>query len=151
MAIDVTIGYVIHMLFAGVWTGSVVFTTYGVIPVARAGNIDTDPFADITSRLLILSRASALVLLLTGGHLAGRLQFYTVETLTGSTSGYLVVTMLVLWLLLAGLVEVGTKRISAGLRERKVRTPAENARPFFLAATGVALALLVVAGLLLGL
>jgi uncharacterized membrane protein len=151
MAIDVTIGYVIHMLFAGVWTGSVVFTTYGVIPVARAGNIDTDPFADITSRLLILSRASALVLLLTGGHLAGRLQFYTVETLTGSTSGYLVVTMLVLWLLLAGLVEVGTKRISAGLRERKVRTPAENAHPFFLAATGVALALLVVAGLLLGL
>jgi len=149
MAIDVTIGYVIHMLFAAVWTGGVIFMTYGVIPVARAGNIDTDPFADISSRLLTLSRLSALVLFLTGGHLAGRL--YTVDTLTGSGNGHLVLTMIVLWLAMAGLVEVGTKKISAGLRERKVRTPAEKARPFFLGASVAALGLLVVAGLLLGL
>jgi uncharacterized membrane protein len=148
MAIDVTIAYVIHMLFAGIWTGGVVFMTYGVIPVARAGNIDTDPFADISSRLLMLSRVSALVLFLTGGHLAGRL--YTVDSLTGSTRGYLVIAMLVLWFGMAGLVEVGTKKISAGLRERKVRTPAEQSRPFFLGASVAALGLLVVAGLLLG-
>jgi len=148
MAVDVTIGYVIHLLFAAAWTGSVLFVTYAVIPVARAGNIETDPFADITSRMLTLSRASALVLFLTGGHLAGRL--YTVESLTGSTRGYLVVAMLVLWFLLAGLVEVGTKRISAGLSERKIRTPADNARPFFLAGSLVAILLLVDAGLLLG-
>jgi len=137
------------MLFAGVWTGSVLFMTYGILPVARAGDIDTDPFADITSRLLTLSRASALVLFLTGGHLAGVL--YTVESLTGSTRGYLVIAMIVLWLSLAGLVEVGTSRISDGLRERKVRTPAEKGRPFFLAGSVAALGLLVVAGLLLGL
>ena len=148
-SIDLTIGYVVHMLFAGVWTGSVLFMTYGVLPVARAGNIDTDPFADITSRLLTLSRVSALVLFLTGGHLAGNL--YTVESLTGSNRGYLVIAMIVLWLALAGLVEVGTSRISDGLRERKVRTPAEKGRPFFLAGSVAALGLLVVAGLLLGL
>lgn len=149
MAIALTIGYVIHMLFAAIWTGGVIFMTYGVIPVARAGNIDTDPFADITSRLLTLSRLSALVLFLTGGHLAGTL--YTAESLTGSTKGYLVLAMLALWLLMAGLVEVGTKKISAGLRERKVRTPAEKGRPFFLGASVAALGLLVVAGVLLGL
>ncbi|WP_246982305.1 transporter [Halorientalis marina] len=148
-AIGTTISYVVHMLFAGVWTGSVLFMTYGILPVARAGDIDTDPFADITSRLLTLSRASALVLFLTGGHLAGVL--YTVESLTGSTRGYLVIAMIVLWLSLAGLVEVGTSRISDGLRERKVRTPAEKGRPFFLAGSVAALGLLVVAGLLLGL
>jgi hypothetical protein len=137
------------MLFAAVWTGSVLFMTYGILPVARAGDIDTDPFADITSRLLTLSRVSALVLFLTGGHLAGVL--YTVESLTGSTRGYLVIAMLVLWLALAGLVEVGTSRISDGLRERKVRTPAEKGRPFFLAGSVAALGLLVNAGLLLGL
>ena len=59
--------------------------------------------------------------------------------------------MLVLWLALAGLVEVGTSKISDGLRERKVRTPAEKGRPFFLGASVAALGLLVVAGLLLGL
>ncbi len=148
-AIGTTISYVVHMLFAGVWTGSVLFMTYGILPVARAGDIDTDPFADITSRLLTLSRVSALVLFLTGGHLAGVL--YTVESLTGSTRGYLVIAMIVLWLSLAGLVEVGTSRISDGLRERKIRTPAKKGRPFFLAASVAALGLLVVAGLLLGL
>jgi hypothetical protein len=137
------------MLFAAAWTGSVLFMTYGILPVARAGDIDTDPFADITSRMLTLSRVSALVLFLTGGHLAGVL--YTVDSLTGSTRGYLVITMLLLWLALAGLVEVGTSRISDGLRERKVRTPAQKGRPFFLAGSVAALGLLVVAGLLLGL
>jgi hypothetical protein len=137
------------MLFAAAWTGGVLFMTYGILPVARAGDIDTDPFADITSRMLTLSRVSALVLFLTGGHLAGVL--YTVDSLTGSTRGYLVITMLLLWLALAGLVEVGTSRISDGLRERKVRTPAQKGRPFFLAGSVAALGLLVVAGLLLGL
>jgi hypothetical protein len=149
MAIDVTIGFVIHMLFAAIWTGAIIFMTYGVIPVARAGNIDIDPFADITSRLLTLSRLSALVLFLTGGHLAG--QLYTIEQLTGSTNGHLVLGMLALWFVMAGLVEVGTKKISAGLRERKVRTPAEQGRPFFLGASVVALGLLLIAGLLIGL
>ncbi|WP_136715301.1 transporter [Halorientalis salina] len=149
MAIDVTIGFVIHMLFAAIWTGAIIFMTYGVIPVARAGNIDIDPFADITSRLLTLSRLSALVLFLTGGHIAA--QLYTVETLTGSTRGHLVLGMLALWFVMAGLVEVGTKKISAGLRERKVRTPAEKGRPFFLGASVVALGLLLIAGLLIGL
>jgi uncharacterized membrane protein len=147
-SIDLTIGYVLHMLFAGLWTGSVLFMTYGVLPVARDGSIDTDPFADITSRLLTLSRACAALLFLTGGHLAGNL--YTVERLTGSTRGYLVIAMIVLWLALAGLVEVGTSKISNGLAERKLREPANNARPFFLAGSVAALGLLVVAGLLLG-
>ncbi|WP_335998927.1 transporter [Halorientalis halophila] len=147
-SIDLTIGYVLHMLFAGLWTGSVLFMTYGVLPVAREGSIDTDPFADITSRLLTLSRACALALFLTGGHLAGRI--YTVGTLTGSTRGYLVLAMIVLWLALAALVEIGTSKISSGLAERKLREPAQNARPFFLGASVAALGLLVVAGLLLG-
>lgn len=149
MAIGTTISYVIHLLFAGTWTGSVLFMTYGVLPVARAGDIDTDPFADITSRLLTLSRASALLLLLTGAHLA--FVQYGADRLTGSTEGYLVIAMIVLWLALAALVEIGTSRISDGLRERKVRTPAEKGRPFFLAASVVALGLLTVAGVLLGL
>lgn len=145
--VDLTIGYVVHILFAAVWTGAVLFMTYGVLPVARAGDIETDPLADITSRLLTLSRLSALVLFLTGGHLAGRL--YTAESLTSSTRGYLVIGMVVLWLALAVLVEVGTNRISEGLRERKLRAPARKSRPFFLAAAAVALLLLVDAGLLL--
>ncbi|MFB6164669.1 MAG: CopD family protein [Haloarculaceae archaeon] len=150
MDIGTTISAVIHVMFAGAWTGSVIFMTYGVIPVARAGNIDTDPFADITSRLLTLSRASAVLMLLTGAHLAFT-ALGGVEALTGTTPGYLVIAMIVLWAVLAALVEIGTSRISEGLRERKVRTPAEKGRPFFIAGSAVALLLLVDAGVLLGL
>lgn len=149
MAIGDAVSQAIHLLFAGAWTGSVLFMTYGVLPTARAGNIDTDPFADITSRLLTLSRASAVVLLLTGGHLAA--VKYTTASLTGSLSGYLVIVMVVLWLVLAGLVEVAMSKISDGLRERKVRTPAAKGRPFLLAASVVSILLLLNAGILLGL
>ncbi|MFB6083032.1 MAG: transporter [Halorientalis sp.] len=147
-SISVTITNVIHLLFAGLWTGSVLFMTYGVLPVAGKGSIDTDPFADITSRLLTLSRASALLMFLTGGYLVSG-SGYTAKSLTGTTGGYLVIVMIVLWLALAGLVEVGTSKISDGLAERKLREPANDARPFFLAASVVALGLLVIAGLLL--
>jgi putative copper export protein len=149
MAIGDAVSQAIHLLFAGAWTGSVLFMTYGVLPTARAGNIDTDPFADITSRLLTLSRASAAVLFLTGAHLAATK--YTVETLTGTVPGYLVIVMILLWLVLAGLVEVGMSKISEGLRERKVRTPAEKGRPFLLGASIVSILLLLNAGILLGL
>ena len=149
MAIGTTISYAIHLVFAGLWTGSVLFMTYAILPTARAGNIDLDPFADISSRLLTLSRVSSVVMLLTGGHLAG--VFYTTETLTGSTNGYLVIAMVVLWLALAALVEIGSSRIGDGLEERKLRSPAEKGRPFFLAASLVSVLLLVDAGLLLGL
>ena len=146
-SVDITIGYVVHMLFAAVWTGGVLFVTYGVLPIARSGDIENEPFAHIVSRFLTLSRVSALVLFLTGGHLAGNL--YTVESLTGSTRGYLVIAMLVIWFLLAGVIEVGTSKISDGLAERKLREPARKGRPFFLAASVLALLLLVDAGLLL--
>jgi len=149
MAIGETVSVSIHLLFAGAWTGSVLFLTYGVLPTARAGDIGLDPFADITSRLLTLSRASALVMFLTGGHLAG--VRYTVDSLTSTTRGYLVIAMLVLWLALAALVEIGMSRVTDGLRERKVRTPAEKGRPFFLGASVVAILLLLNAGILLGL
>jgi uncharacterized membrane protein len=149
MAVADAASYAIHVLFAAAWTGSVLFMTYAVLPTARTGDIGVDPLANITSRLSVLSRTSALLLLLTGGHLAATR--YGGGALTGTTKGYLVIAMLVLWFMLIGLVEVGTSRIGDGIDERKVRTPAENARPLFLAASVVALLLLVDAGIILGL
>lgn len=56
--------------------------------------------------------------------------------------------MVVLWLLLGGLVEVGAARMRDGLDERKVRTPTADARPFLLAASVVSLLLFVDVGVL---
>jgi putative copper export protein len=146
MALVDTAMYVLHLLFAGVWTGSVLLVSYAVLPTARDGDIDPGPLAAVTKRFSHLSRASILVLLVTGGHLAGSL--YTVESLTGSTRGYLVLVMLALWFVLAGLTEMGAARLRDGTDESKVRTPERAARPFFYAGSVVAVLLLVVGGLL---
>ena len=144
-AID-TAMYSVHLLVAGVWAGSVVFVTYAVLPTAREGLANAEPLEPVVGKLRWLSRTSALVLLATGGHMAATL--YTVERLTGSTRGHLVLGMVGLWLALAGLVEVGSARLADGFGQKKVREPAREARPFFLGATTVAVALLVVGGLL---
>ena len=141
--------YGVHLLFAGLWSGSVLFVTLGVLPTAVDGDVNAAPMVTVTSRLTQVSRASALLLLLTGGHLATT--FYTGTSLLNTTRGNLVLVMVALWFVLAALVEIGASKLSDGFAEKKVRTPARNARPFFLAASLVAVLLLLDAGALLGL
>lgn len=138
--------YTFHLLVAALWTGSVVFVAYAVVPLARDGDMNASPLGAISGKLTTLSRASAVLLLLTGGHMAGTA--YTVESLTGSPRGHLVLTMLVLWLVLTGLVEVAGSKLTDGTARDKVREPAREATRFFQGATVVALLLLVDAGLL---
>jgi putative copper export protein len=137
----------IHLVVAGLWAGSVLFVARAVVPAARGGDIDATPLRGLIGRFRTWSRLSSLALFLTGGHLAGTR--YTAETLLGSTRGYLVVAMVVLWFVLTGLVEMGSGRLVDGLDERKVREPARSATPFFTAATVAAVALLALGGVLL--
>lgn len=129
-----------HLLFAGIWTGSVVFVAVGVLPMADRDGVGSAALQGIVERLTSVSRVSALLLLLTGGHLAA--ERYTVDTLTGSGSGHLVLSMIALWVLLAGLVEVGAIRLADS-------DEAESGGTFLWAAAVVAIALLLDAGLLL--
>ena len=149
MSLVDTAMYVVHLVFAGLWSGTVLFTSYAVIPAALNGDLRAGSLSAMTGKLKTVSRASSLLLLLSGGHLAGAL--YTVPSLFGSTRGYLVVTMVALWFVLTGLVEVGASKLADGTAQQKVREPAAQARPFLLGASAVALLLLVDAGLLLGL
>jgi hypothetical protein len=138
--------YATHSLFAGLWTGSVLFVTIAVLPLARDGDLNAAPLSAIGGTLATISRISAVVLLLTGGHMAG--VRYTGETLTGSTGGYLVLAMVALWLGLIATVEVATSRLADGTDRDKVREPARRARPLLLAASLLAVGLLVDAGLI---
>ncbi|MBV0922851.1 transporter [Halomicroarcula limicola] len=141
--------YATHLVFAGLWAGSVLFTTYAVLPTAMNGDARPAPLSAMTGKLQTVSRASALLLLLTGGYLAQA--NYTVGSLTGSGRGHLVIAMVVLWFTLAALVEVGSAKLSDGFDRQKVREPAREARPFLLGASLVAVLLLVDAGAILGL
>jgi uncharacterized membrane protein len=137
--------YTVHTAFAALWAGSVLFVVVAVQPLAMAGDVAPAAYGRIVSMLRRVTRASALPLFLSGGHIA--VTGYTVESLTGSLTGHLVLTMLGLWLALAPTVEAGSARALRGVEQRKIREPARDARPF-LRAAAVAVALLVVAGLL---
>jgi hypothetical protein len=129
-----------HLLFAGIWTGSVVFVAVGVVPMADRDGVGRAVLKGLADRLTSVSRVSALLLLLTGGHLAA--ERYTVDSLTGSGNGHLVLSMIALWVILIGLVEVGAARIES-------EDASESGATFLWAAAVVAIALLLDAGLLL--
>jgi hypothetical protein len=145
MVLD-TVMYIVHSAFAALWTGSVLFAVWSVLPLAMDGELSPEAFGSIVSKLQWVTRGSAVLLFISGGHLAGTL--YTAESLTGSGGGHLVLTMLALWLALAAVVEIGSAKAQRGVDEKKIREPARAARPFYLAAAVFAAGLLLVAGLL---
>ncbi|MBB6645340.1 CopD family protein [Halobellus ruber] len=145
MAID-TVMTTLHVLVGALWVGSVVFVAGAVLPAAADGTLDAAPLEAIADRLVYLSRGASVVMLLTGGHLAGT--GYTVASLTGTSRGHLVLAMLALWFVFTALVEIGRSRLVDGLREKRVRAPASAATGVFRAAAVVGLLLLVDAGLL---
>ena len=145
MVVD-TAMYTLHTAFAALWSGSVLFVVAAVLPLAMDGDVSPDAFGSVVSKLQWVTRVSALLMLVSGGHLAGT--GYTVGSLTGSTRGYLVLVMVALWLGLAATVEIGSARAQRGVDNRKIREPARDARPFYLVAALLAVGLLVVSGLL---
>lgn len=136
----------VHLLFGGLWAGAVLFTTVSVLPLAHRGAVNAEPTRAVADRLVQLSRASAVIMLLTGGYLAG--VRYGGGQLLGTTNGLLVVAMVVLWAALAGLTEVGSSRLTSALDDSKVRTAASDSRRFFQAASAVGVLLLLVGGVL---
>ncbi|RQG91071.1 copper resistance protein CopD [Natrarchaeobius chitinivorans] len=143
--VDTFLAQTAHLVFAAIWAGSVFYVAFVVLPLARDGAFNTTkPLEVISGKLTTISRVSAVVLLLTGGHLAGTR--YTAESLVNSINGQLVLAMVALWLVLAALVEIGAKRFEAGLNGKKLREPAANVLGLYRTAALVAVALLVVAG-----
>lgn len=136
MSIVTTGSLVVHLLFGALWTGSVWFVVVGILPLAGRDGVGPAAVAGITTRLTTVSRVSAVVVLVTGLHLATTA--YTLGDLIGTLAGNAVVVMAVLWVVLTGLVEVGASRVD------------EHRGPQLLyAAGGVAVVVLLDAGVLL--
>lgn len=147
--IDVALARMTHLVVAALWAGSVCFVALVVVPLARDGAFrTTEPLESINGTLQTISRLSSLLLLLTGGHLAGRI--YTAASLHQTTNGQLVLAMTALWLVLTALVEVATARFGRGLAEDKLREPAARTLTLFRVAAIVAIGLLLVAGSISG-
>ncbi len=131
----------LHQLFAAVWVGATVYITVAVLPALRDGGGSTEFVERLSSRFTVLSITSVVVLLLTGGHLAGTM--YTFDSLVETTRGNLVLSMTALWFVLAGVLHAGTKKLDAGVSEGRLREPASEAYPWFVLGSLLGVALLV--------
>ncbi|MES3161664.1 MAG: transporter [Halorubrum sp.] len=145
MSLTHAVMWSLHVGFAILWTGSVLFVSIAIVPSATRGAVGQELLSTVVSRLRWITRIGALVFVATGGHMAG--QLYTLDTLTGTGRGHTVLTMLVLWFLITGLVEVASSKTVAGL-DGNLAGAASDAKPFFYAAAGLSVALIVTAGLL---
>ncbi|WP_330632388.1 CopD family protein [Halocatena halophila] len=135
----------VHTIVAALWTGATVFIAGAIIPAAKSEQFGSAALSIITRRYRYLTIGSVLLLLFSGGHLAGTL--YTFETLQGSGRGHLVLAMVVLWLVLAHLAVFGYRKLTA-TDDESVAEAATAARPLFYAGSVVSVLLLIVAGLL---
>jgi hypothetical protein len=138
MTIIETAVYAVHMIFAGLLTGSVLFSalTYPRI----AGNLSTSVREVFAGVLRNISRASALLLLLTGGYMLTIAGYTEGNALFGSGRGHAVLGMVVLWFLLTGVTEVAGGRMERG----------DDATAFLYGGAALAVALLADAGWLVG-
>ena len=146
MQAALTAAYVFHTLFAGVWVGAVVLTAWKVIPLARNGDVSPELLGGVASGVSWITRVGALVFLATGGYMTATV--YGAEGLLAPPQGHVVLTMLALWLVMTGLVEVGGSKIRSALERNKVRTAARDADTFLNAAAVIGLVLLVLGGYL---
>ena len=147
MALVDTLSLAVHMVVAATFVGGIIFFAGGVLPRAKDGTLNAKPLAAVTRSLRRYSRVGALLLFVTGSHLAGSL--YTVERLTGSGDGHLVLSMIALWLVTTGLVEVGAGKLVDGADQMKVRSPAREANWFLKGAAVAGSLAFVVAALLI--
>lgn len=148
MAVADTVSMAIHVLVGGVWVGAVAFTVGAVLPLARDGRMNAAPLSSLAGRLRTLTRASAVLILLTGLHLAA--VAYTAESLSGTEPGNYVLTMAVLWLVATGLTEAGVGRLADGAGNDKVREPAREATRLLQGAAIAGGLVLLTAGALVG-
>jgi len=158
--------FVVHVAAAALWTGSVLYVAYAVLPTARAGDLGAAAFAAALDGLLQVTRWTGVALPVTGAYQLWVL--YPLDGLLATTRGQLVAAMAALWGVTNGVVELGAYRVRTrdgsdrlGLARHFVRpldaaelvgadpaALAATARPYVLAAAGLAVLLLVDAGLL---
>ncbi|GAB7093674.1 hypothetical protein JCM30237_08260 [Halolamina litorea] len=146
MALIDTTFSMLHVLFAGLWTGATIFYAWRIHPLLVDGNIGAAPTMSITTGLQWLTRIGALVFVATGGHMAGTR--YGDGRLFSDPMGHAVLGMLALWLVVTALMEVSMGRIQSELDTGRIQTAGRENETLVRAAAAFSVVLLFLGGYL---
>lgn len=117
MAILETIIRTTHVFAGGLLAGSVVFFTWATLQNASTSGLDPAGIAGLADQLTNVSRFCAVLLLISGGYMAMTANFGANPTYDG-----LLGLMILLWLVVTALVEVGNSKLQDGAGVDAVRT-----------------------------
>jgi len=108
MALVDTAMRIVHLLAGGILAGSVVFFAFAVTRNSASG-AGSETASQLAASLATVSRVCAVLVLVSGGYMAAILG----SALQGTT-GMLVGVMIILWLVVTALVEIGNSRLGDG-------------------------------------
>lgn len=138
----------VHLVFGAIWVGSVTFTTFVILPLARDGDLDRSPLETSLSRLQLISRIGALAIVISGLQLMGTGDYFDTAVLLETTRGLAIIAMIVLWFLFITILEISTRRIKSGLGANLLREPARDGLTWFYVATAIGLLLFVIGAMI---
>ncbi len=163
-----TVAYVAHVISAALWTGATLYVAYALWPDAMNGRLSARAFVGQVHKLLLITRWTGVVLPITGAYLIWVL-YTPLELLVETQRGILVLSMLTLWGIMNGLIEIGVLRMRNTIGEVgfgtymsegfpnelvdesvAVEELASRGRPYLLGSVVCAILLLIVAALLAG-
>lgn len=126
------------MFAGGLLAGSVVFFTWAALQTTTDGTLGSVAVTGLAEHLTTISRFCAVLLLLSGGYMAMLAPFGSDPTYDG-----LLGVMILLWLVITALVEIGYSKLSGDATFDDVRT-------YYVGAALSGVLLLVDAGILAG-
>ncbi|MFB6193441.1 MAG: CopD family protein [Halobaculum sp.] len=149
MGILTTAAYAIHGIAAGIWIGAVVLVSWRVVPLATDGALEPATLESVADGLSWITRTNALLMPATGLWMAWTV-YDQFAGLLVPPRGHTVLLMVVLWLVMTGLAEIGAARIREAAADGKVRTAGRESRRALQAASVVGVVLLGLGGYLVG-
>lgn len=126
-----------HLLAVVILVGSTAMMALVVLPATSRGRLSPAALRSIGRGFSLLTAVSGIVVFLTGIY-ATSVQ-YTARTLVSTTSGWLVLASIGVWVILALVLTVGTGRLARAVAVDDVRKAARDSRRWYNAAVLVAL------------
>ncbi len=149
MGVLTTLAYALHGIGAGVWVGAVALVAWRVVPLATNGEVEPATLTATADGLSWLTRTNALLMPATGLWMAW-VSYDRLAGLLVPPRGHTVLLMILLWLAMSALVEIGAARIRRAAGDGKVRTAGRASRRVLWGATLVGATLLGLGGYLVG-
>lgn len=137
MSLLQSVAVVGHLLAVVILVGATITMAFVVVPAMDRQWATAETVRSIGQRFTILSAVSGVAVLLTGTYLTS--VQHTLTSLTTTPSGWAVLASIFAWVVLAGLLTVGTGRLARAVAVGEPRRGADRSRRWYNAAVAVAI------------